>query len=126
MRKQYHFRSSSRGLLAWDVDHLIAASRDLPPKPVPLSAIAELDEAYWSNESGSPLTCRDVAEHSRLIGECELIYPVILSSNGRVMDGMHRICKACLEGRQTIDAVRFVVDPDPDYVGVNAKDLPYR
>jgi hypothetical protein len=36
MRKQYHFRASSRGVLAWDVDRLIDLSSDLPRKRVPL------------------------------------------------------------------------------------------
>ena len=41
------------------------------------------------------------------------------------MDGMHRICKALLEGRDEIEAVRFVQDPEPDCVGVQPYDLPY-
>ena len=38
LRKQYYFRASERGLLAWDVDHLIARSSRLPRRRVPLSA----------------------------------------------------------------------------------------
>lgn len=72
MRKQYHFRRTERGLLAWDVDRLGELSRD-----------------------------------------------------GRVMDGMHRICRALVEGRETVRAVRSEVDPEPDYVDVAPSDLPY-
>ena len=57
--------------------------------------------------------------------ECDFEYPVILSSDGRVMDGMHRICKALLLGHPDIEAVRFVHDPEPDFVGVHPEDLPY-
>ncbi len=32
------------------------------------------------------------------------------------MDGGHRLCKALLEGRRTIRAVRFDVMPEPDEV----------
>jgi len=71
------------------------------------------------------LTCREITEHARLMIDCDLTYPVILSIDGRVMDGMHRICKALLEGRSEIEAVRFVHDPEPDYVGVDPDDLPY-
>src|SRR5689334_17870552 len=46
MRKQYHFRPSSAGLKAWDVDRLLTLAEDLPMLEVPLDAIAELDEAY--------------------------------------------------------------------------------
>jgi hypothetical protein len=57
--------------------------------------------------------------------ESDLAFPIILSSDGRVMDGMHRICKALLEDRTEIEAVRFVEDPAPDYIGVDPDDLPY-
>ncbi len=52
-------------------------------------------------------------------------YPVILSSEGRVMDGMHRIARALLEGRSTIEAVRFEGPLEPDYRNCRPQDLPY-
>ena len=125
MREQYHFRASAAGLQAWDVERLVELAKDLPHQPVPLSSIREIDEAYWSNEGTAQLTCRDVVEHARLIQNCDFDYPVILSRDGRVMDGMHRICKALLLGREHVEAVRFVEDPQPDYVGVHPDDLPY-
>ena len=125
MRTQYHFRRSTSGLCAWNVHRLIEQSRDLVPARVPLSAIRELDESFWANERVQQLTCREIAGHTRLILDCDLAWPIILSSDGRVMDGMHRVCKALLEGRADIEAVRFVSDPEPDYVGVLPDDLPY-
>lgn len=125
MRPQYHFRRTSQGLCAWNVRRLIELSRDLPVQRIPLSAIRELDEPYWANEGTHSLTCRDVAEHARLMLNCVLAHPIILSSDGRIMDGMHRVCKALLENRTEIDAVRFVHDPAPDYIGVHPDNLPY-
>lgn len=124
MRKQYHFRPSERGLLAWDVDRLVEQTSDFPRHEVPLSAIRELEEAYWFGGGTQP-TCRAVADHARLMLEADLCYPIILSADGRVMDGMHRVAKAYLEGRETIKAVQFEIDPEPDYIGVAADDLPY-
>jgi hypothetical protein len=92
---------------------------------VPLSAIHELDEPYWSGSPGQKLTCRRVVDHARLMLDCDFEFPIILSSDGRVMDGMHRVCKALLEGRTEIEAVRFVRDPEPDYIGIDPDDLPY-
>jgi hypothetical protein len=125
MRAQYHFRSSPHGLCAWDVGRLIQLSSALVRERVPLSAIRELDEPYWAGEPDQRLTCREVVDHARLMLESDLGFPVILSSDGRVMDGMHRICKALLEGRAEIEAVRFVQDPEPDYIGIHPDDLPY-
>jgi hypothetical protein len=125
MRTQYHFRQSERGLCLWDVERLIELSRGLPRERVPLAAIRELDEPFWCGGEGQRLTCRQVVDHARLMRECDLSYPIILSSDGRVMDGMHRVCKALLEGLSEIEAVRFREDPEPDYVGVDADELPY-
>jgi hypothetical protein len=41
------------------------------------------------------------------------------------MDGMHRVCKALLQGIDTVAAVQFDVDPEPDYVGRDPNSLPY-
>ena len=41
---------------------------------------------------------------------------MILSADGRLMDGGHRVAKAWLSGTTTIEAVRFSVDPEPDYI----------
>lgn len=120
MRKQYHFRPGDGGLRAWDVDRLVELTKHLDPELVPLASIREVDEAYWG-----AMTCREVAEHVRLTNECDLRFPIILSSDGRVMDGMHRVLRALNEGATHIKAVRFRVDPEPDYVGVEPDDLPY-
>lgn len=64
-------------------------------------------------------------EHIRLIEEADLSFPIILSASGAVMDGMHRVAKAVLQGVQEIDAVQFEQDPEEDYIGVGPDDLPY-
>lgn len=123
MRQQYHSRVVGGHHYIWDVSRLVRLSSAFTVKKVALSAIRELDEAYWF-ETGVP-DCRAVALHAKLILETDLSYPVILSSNGRVMDGMHRVCKALLEGRSTIAAVQFSDDPEPDYIDRDLESLPY-
>jgi hypothetical protein len=125
MRKQYHFRPSDRGLQAWDVDRLVALTENFPRFQVPLTAIRELDEPYWFSDGSGDATCRAVLEHAHFIAEAELGFPIILSSDGRVMDGMHRVGKALLTGLASIEAVQFQHDPEPDYIGVEPEDLPY-
>jgi len=104
VRKQYHFWPSERGLLAWDVHRLIDLSRELPRMQVPVESIAELDQVYWFDGEDERPTCRKVLQHLRLIEETDLAHPIILAADGRVMDGMHRVAKAVLEGRETIEA----------------------
>jgi len=124
MRKQYHFWPSDAGVLAWDVERLIELSKGLPRTTVALSSIRELDEVYWFDEAKERPTCRKVLEHMSLINEVDLSHPIILAADGRVMDGMHRVAKALLQGNEVIEAVKFGSDPDPDYVGCSPQDLP--
>lgn len=123
MRKQYYFRPSSRGLLSWDVDRLVQLSSDLPRKLVPLNTIRELEQA-WLGEGEQP-TWQAILEHMKLIEEADLSFPIILSSSGAVMDGMHRVAKAAMQGRKEIEAVQFLDDPEPDHIGLSPEELPY-
>jgi hypothetical protein len=125
VRKQYHFWPGEDGLDAWDVDRLIELSRAFSVKHVPLAEIDEIDSVYWFDDRRERPTVRHVVDHARLIEEVDLSYPVILGRDGRVMDGMHRIAKALLEGRATIDAVQFEIQPEPDYRNCRPEDLPY-
>src|SRR5690242_10600557 len=86
---------------------------------------SENSMSRFGSATAMRLPCRAVIEHARLIEATDLRFPVILSSDGRVMDGMHRVCKAVLLTRPTIEAVQFTTDPEPDYVGVHPDELPY-
>ena len=124
MRKQYNFRPGQQGLDAWDVDHLIRLSADLPVEEVAVTSIHDVDTDFWFKFGPEP-TVRRIIEQIRLIEEVDFTYPIILGSDGRVMDGMHRVARAILEGRTTIRAVRFTVEPEPDYRNCRPDDLPY-
>ncbi len=125
IRPQYHFRPSENGLLAWNVVRLIALSRGLPVRRIALSEVAEVDENHWYAAGGQAPTCRSILEHVRLIEEADLAFPVILDADGRLMDGMHRVCKAIRKGETHISAVRFPETPPPDHIGRHPEDLPY-
>jgi hypothetical protein len=123
MRKQYFFRQSPAGLLAWDVDRLVELSRDFPVQDVPLDRIRELDEPWHGD--GEHQTWRELVGHVRLMDAVDLSYPIILSADGTVMDGMHRVCQSLRLGRDRIEARQFETDPPPDHFGKGPDDLPY-
>lgn len=125
MRQQYHFRASDKGLLAWDVFRLIELSRELPIVEIKLSDIKELEEEFWYDLGGTRPTCRNILQHALLIQKADLSYPIILCHEGRVMDGMHRVCKAAMQGHEAIRAVQFSAYLEPDYIGVGSDELPY-
>ncbi len=124
MRKQYHFWPGENGLDAWDVDRLIELSRHFPRKLAKLDEIDEVDGLYWFDDHHPP-TVRNVIDHVRLIQQVDLSYPAILGPDGRVMDGMHRIARAILEGHTTITAVQFDMLPEPDHKSCRPDQLPY-
>lgn len=91
---------------------------------MPIDSIRELDTEYWFDGSAEVATVRKVAEHAKLIAEVDTSYPIILGYDGRVMDGMHRIARAILEGRAEIDAVRFPSPVEPDFRSCLPHELP--
>ena len=125
MRKQYHFWPANDGFDAWDVDRLIELSRDLPVETVTVESIGEIDTSYWFDASQDEPTVRKVVEHMQLILEVDTTYPIILGHDGRVMDGMHRLARALMDGNTEIDAVRFPEPLEPDYRGCQPPELPY-
>ena len=124
LHQQYHFRPSEKGLLAWDVLKLVELSKDFKVFEKPVSEIGELKESYWFAPD-QEARCEDIIQHAKQIYEADLSYPIILCSKGRIMDGMHRVCKAKLEGRETILAVQFEEPLEPDHIGKQPDELPY-
>lgn len=105
----------------WEVERLWELSEDLPVEQVPVVALEHLlDEVCWFNTGpeahADRPTVKAVAEHSERIYSADLDFPIILSSKGEVMDGLHRLAKAWMFGKETIKAKRFKVDPEPCWV----------
>jgi hypothetical protein len=106
------------------VDRLLELAAGLPVEEVAIDDIGEVDSVYWFDENRPP-TVREVALHARLTQEVDASYPIILGPDGRVMDGMHRVMRALLEGRPRIAAVRLPQLPAPDYRDCRPDELPY-
>ena len=114
---QKHSRLTLNGRYVWYTERLWQLARQLPPKSIPIESIAEFDQNCWFDD-GKPPTCRAIAAHAKRIYETDMSYPIILSAEGYLMDGGHRIAKAWLLGMNEIQAVQFEVDPEPDEVRV--------
>lgn len=123
MRKQYHFRKVGNDTYIWDVHNLVELTKKFKVKEIPLSEIRELEESYWYPDSHP--TTQEIIEHMQLIQEADLSYPIILCSQGRLMDGMHRVGKAKILGKDLISVVQFDVDPKPDFINIDEDDLTY-
>jgi GNAT superfamily N-acetyltransferase len=125
VRTQYHFHTNTDGRRdAWEVTRLIEQSRSLRVTQRETSSFGEVDQVYWFDDYYRP-TVRQVIEHAGLIRDVETHYPVITAADGRVMDGMHRVARAIMDGRTSVDVVRFETDPEPTYLDCRPDTLPY-
>ena len=87
--------------------------------------LAELDTNHWRMDTSQQPTRRSAPEHMQLIEQCDLSYPLILDAAGRIMDGMHRVCRPVYGGYSRIEAKQFTDDPVPDFINCSPQDLPY-
>ena len=112
---QKHSRLTAGGRYVWYTERLWRLAEDLPVTTLAIESLAEFDQNCWF-DARTPPTCRAVAAHARQIYEADLSYPIILSAEGFLMDGGHRLAKAWLSGLKEIKAVQFEIDPEPDEV----------
>lgn len=113
MKKETHSHPTPKGRAVWYTERLWALASGLPVKRVAIDQIKEFDLNCWFGDV--PPTCRQVAQHAKRISAADLSFPVILSSDGRLMDGGHRIAKAWIAGNKEVMAVQFQHDPEPDF-----------
>lgn len=121
MRTQFHQRPHPDGKQFWDIGKILARSSHLPVIDLPLEKLKELDENWWFQDGEVP-SARLIAHHIHLIQMADLSYPILLCSEGRLMDGMHRAIKAVLQGDSTIKAIQLDETPPPDHVGLSSPD----
>lgn len=103
-------------LQIWEVERLWELARDLPVKLVRLDQLDDLDRVGWHGQAQhyGRLTIREVADHARRIQAATFDHPIILSAEGHLLDGFHRVAKAYLLGMTAIPAVQFATNPSPN------------
>ena len=70
----------------------------------------QLETARWGEITGL-----DLLTHFHRVSHADFDHPIILAPDGHIMDGMHRLCRAFLERRETIPAVQFERLPPCDF-----------
>ena len=98
----------TRNGYSWSALTLIEAAKDCEEFDFPLAA-ADLSYNAWNITN-----LYDFIYHCKRIEETDEKYPIILDHLGNVADGVHRICKAILAGKETIRAKRILKMPTAD------------
>ena len=68
---------------------------------------------YGGDKHSGRLTVRQFVIHARRVDEADLAQPILLSAEGKMLDGFHRLAKALKVGLTHLPAKRFPTDPDP-------------
>ena len=93
----------------YNVERLWELTKDSMVESVPVKSFSDqLHTSVWSQHNLTPI---DVIDHMERILSSDLSHPIIVLSNGngdwKILDGVHRLCKAIGEGKQNILA-RFI------------------
>lgn len=104
-----------------DVYKLIHATKDLPVEEIGIHDVkGELDSDCWTDANNKKITPRVVIDvyktlgfekavetypqydsHLRQIRSADYSHPILLFQ-GKIIDGMHRLAKAMIDGQQTL------------------------
>ena len=108
-------RFYSDGPRVWYITTIWRAAEGLAVREVPITAVREMNEVCWFSDAwGKRPTCRAVVEHCRRIMDADFSHPIILGPDGGVLDGMHRIARALLDGKTTLPGVQLTAMPPVD------------
>lgn len=99
--------SFNDGTGKWSVAKLIDDCKDLEPFDAPLASL-DLSYIIWK---GADMT--SLAFHCKKVNAADLTKPIIISWDGCIADGRHRIIKSLMLGKRTIKAVRMTWRPTP-------------
>lgn len=109
-----YIEGDGQSVYFWRLSTLWKLSETMAVEDVPLSSFDWTNENFQCSSLSTPPLWRDIGDHTRRILAADLGYPIIISAEGNVMDGMHRILKCYVFGLPTVNAVRFAQTPPPD------------
>lgn len=101
----------SYGVNEWAVEQLWEAAEDLPIESVCINDIVL-----------SIMNC-DMEENIERVKNADLNYPIILTPESYVADGMHRIVKTILMGKEYVLAKRIKVMPKPIHTIISCEKV---
>jgi len=91
---------------AYKAEDLFEIAKGVKAFDLPLAGV-NLSSTPWGEQN-----IKSICHHMKRVNEADMSYPVILDDEGYICDGWHRVCKAVLEGRETIKAIRLEIMPD--------------
>jgi len=98
----------SDGAFTWDVKDLWNAAEGIEPVSMPVSYILNIEQFLDSHSwSAGKMSVREILDHAERIDNADLSYPILLTPDGCVADGCHRIVKAIKMGIESLPVIRL-------------------
>lgn len=97
----------------WKVDDLWQLAKSLPVEHLPVEMFTDQLEGTCWTEGDDDVTPQWVLGHTRRILGANDKFPILVNENNIIVDGIHRLCKAVLEGKETVSIQRLEALPEP-------------
>ena len=96
----------SDGTFSWDVSKLWELSKDFEVEEMPLAELEDqLDDDCWGVSPREMLSV--ITQHYLRAKGADMSYPILLTPDGYVCDGMHRLLRAYMEVHETVKVKKF-------------------
>lgn len=110
------YSETSKGVRRyWKIEDLWRLAKGRPIEHLPVEMLVDQLEGTCWTEGDEDVTPQWVLGHTRRILGAEMEYPILLNEDNIIVDGIHRLCKAVLEGKETISVQRLQQLPEPTF-----------
>ena len=100
----------------WSLEHIWEISNDIAIENISVDYLWDKmykDIYVWLDEN-EELSNKHFIHHMGRVLEADMNYPIVLSEEDYILDGVHRLLKAKYYGLKTITCRRFITDPVPN------------
>jgi hypothetical protein len=113
--KKYHYARQ------WNLKDIWHLSKDLPVSKIPVSELwdTRYSKVFCWQLNAEEITNDFFLHHLERVLDADLSYPIILSEDNYILDGVHRLMKCKHLSIEHINYVKFQTDPKPNKV-INA------
>ncbi|GAB5491590.1 MAG: chromosome partitioning protein ParB [Phototrophicaceae bacterium] len=111
-----YVESDGENYYYWKARTLWKLAETMPIETIMLDSFDWESDNFECNAFSEQPLWREVGDQAKRIINADLQYPIVLSDEGNIMDGMHRVLKCYVFGVPSIQAVRFIENPPPDEI----------
>lgn len=99
----------------WELKEIWESSKNLKVQKIKVSELwdSRYKKAWCWQHENEEINNDFFLHHMQRVLNADLSYPIVLSEENLIFDGVHRLMKAKHVGLDYIECVKFEKDPDP-------------